>query len=171
MSILYRVRHETRFRYDAPVSQCQSEVRLTPRSLPWQTVLESKIETTPAAAWFDSRKDYFGNNVSAFWIRERHDRFSTVATSRVRVEHRPAITTAGMPWEDAREALAEHANPDTRRRRRDRRAASRRTRIRASRPDVRCSPLSKNCRTAFTRSSPTSRRRPRSTHRCSIRCV
>jgi transglutaminase-like putative cysteine protease len=112
MSTLYRVQHETRFRYDAPVSQCQSEVRLTPRSLPWQTVLESKIETTPAAAWFDSRKDYFGNNVSAFWIRERHDRFSTVATSRVRVEHRPTITTAGMPWEDARDALVEHDTPE-----------------------------------------------------------
>ena len=47
--MLYRATHTTRYHYEAPVSQCQSEVRLTPRSLPWQTVLESAITTTPEA--------------------------------------------------------------------------------------------------------------------------
>ena len=39
--MLYRATHTTRYRYDATVSQCQSEVRLTPRALPWQALLES----------------------------------------------------------------------------------------------------------------------------------
>ena len=34
----YRATHTTRYRYDGPVSQCHTEVRLTPRSLPWQSV-------------------------------------------------------------------------------------------------------------------------------------
>ena len=109
--MVYRVMHATRYRYDAPVSQCQSEVRLTPRSLPWQTVFESTIETVPAPAWFNSRLDYFGNNVNSFWIQERHDRFATVATSRVRLDPRPAVTTAGMAWEDARDVLVAHTTP------------------------------------------------------------
>ena len=46
-AMLYRARHTTPYRYEAPVSQCLSEVRLTPRSLPWQTVLDRKIEATP----------------------------------------------------------------------------------------------------------------------------
>ena len=111
MTMVYRVMHATRYRYDAPVSQCQSEVRLTPRSLPWQTVLDSTIETVPAPAWFNSRRDYFGNDVSSFWIQERHDKFSTVATSRVRLDPRPVVATEDTAWEEARETLAAHTAP------------------------------------------------------------
>jgi transglutaminase-like putative cysteine protease len=111
--MLYRAVHATRYRYDAPVSQCQSEVRLKPRSLPWQTVLDSSIKTTPAPAWLGERMDYFGNHVSTFWIHERHDRFSTVATSRVRVDPRPAILAPDLTWEDARERLLDHDTPES----------------------------------------------------------
>ena len=73
MSIVYRVQHATRYRYDAPVSQCQSEVRLSPRALPWQTVLDATITTTPESAWSDTRTDYFGNEGSdaAFYVSAR----------------------------------------------------------------------------------------------------
>jgi transglutaminase-like putative cysteine protease len=110
--MLYRAVHATKYRYDAPVTQCQSEVRLTPRSLPWQTVLESTIKTTPAPAWTGERTDYFGNHVSSFWIHDRHDRFSTVATSRVRVEPRPVIAAPDLTWEAARDAVAAHGSPE-----------------------------------------------------------
>jgi transglutaminase-like putative cysteine protease len=110
--MLYRVVHTTRYRYDAPVSQCQSEARLTPRSLPWQTVLESTIEAIPSPAWSGTRQDYFGNEVCSFWIQEHHDRFSTVATSRVVVEKRPEIPGEGLAWEVARDSLAAHATAD-----------------------------------------------------------
>lgn len=108
--MLYQATHTTRYRYEAPVSQCQSEVRLTPRTLPWQTVLDSEIHTTPEPAWTDRRKDYFGNEVSAFSIVSSHDRFSTVATSVVRVEPRPALESP-VTWNEARDALAAHATP------------------------------------------------------------
>ena len=104
--MLYRARHTTLYRYAAPVSQCLSEVRLTPRALPWQTVLERSIETTPRAASLDERKDYYGNSVSLLSILERHDQFSTVATSLVRVDARPEMTEATPAWEQVREDVA-----------------------------------------------------------------
>jgi transglutaminase-like putative cysteine protease len=108
----YRAIHETRYRYDATVSQCQSEVRLTPRALPWQALLESRIEATPAAASVEAHKDYFGNDVTTFTILESHDRFAIVATSVVDVQ--PRLPAAGdMPWEEARDTLAAHERPDT----------------------------------------------------------
>lgn len=113
MSIIYRVQHATRYRYDAPVSQCQSEVRLTPRALPWQTVLDISVETLPVSGWVDRRVDYFGNEVRTFWIQERHDRFSTVATSRVRIDPRPPAVLEGMSWEAARDLIAAHATADS----------------------------------------------------------
>lgn len=109
--MLYRAVHTTRYRYDAPVSQCQSEVRLTPRSLQWQTVLDSTIETVPRPAWVGNRTDYFGNHVSTFSILERHDRFSTIATSRVRVNPRPPAPVPPIAWEAARRELAACGSP------------------------------------------------------------
>ncbi len=108
--MLYKATHTTRYLYDAPVSQCQSEVRLTPRSLPWQTVFESTIRTVPEPATVDERHDYFGNAVSVFGIFENHDRFSTVATSLVRVEPNPVVPNASVSWEAAQGQLAAHAS-------------------------------------------------------------
>jgi len=108
----YKAVHTTRYLYDASVSQCQSEVRLTPRSLPWQSLLESKIQAAPAPAASETHKDYFGNDVTTFTILERHDRFAIVATSVVDV--RPRDTPPrDLPWEDVRDELAEHARPET----------------------------------------------------------
>lgn len=109
--MLYRVTHTTLYKYDAPVSQCLSEARLTPRALPWQTVLSSAIETVPAPASLTARRDYFGNAVSAVSILESHDRFSTVATSLVRVEPRPPLSP-GLAWEAVRAELRAHETPE-----------------------------------------------------------
>jgi len=108
----YRATHATLYRYDATVSQCQSEVRLTPRALPWQALLESRIEATPGPASVEAHKDYFGNDVTTFTILESHDRFEIVATSVVEVEARPA-PAGDRPWEAVRDELALHERPDT----------------------------------------------------------
>ena len=109
----YRATHTTRYRYDATVSQCQSEVRLTPRALPWQALVESRIEATPGPASVEAHKDYFGNDVTTFTILESHDRFAIVATSVVDVQPRPAPLEGDTPWEQVRDALAAHNRPDT----------------------------------------------------------
>jgi len=108
----YRATHATRYRYDATVSQCQSEVRLTPRALPWQALIESRIEATPGPSSVEAHKDYFGNDVTTFTILESHDRFNIVATSIVEVQPRPAAV-GDMPWEAVRDELGVHARPET----------------------------------------------------------
>lgn len=108
----YKATHATRYRYDATVSQCQSEVRLTPRALPWQALIESRIEATPGPSSVEAHKDYFGNDVTTFTILESHDRFNIVATSVVEVQPRPAAAD-DMAWEAVRDELAAHTRPDT----------------------------------------------------------
>jgi transglutaminase-like putative cysteine protease len=111
--MLYKATHTTRYLYDASVAQCQSEVRLTPRVLPWQTLLDSRIQTTPEPASVERHKDYFGNEVTSFTILESHDRFTTVATSVVNVEARPQSAVPDASWEDVRDELQHHAKPET----------------------------------------------------------
>lgn len=110
--MLYRATHTTRYSYEAPVSQCLSEVRLTPRALPWQIVLERTISSTPEPASVDERKDYYGNAVSLLSILERHDRFTTIATSIVQVEPRPPMAESTLRWEEIRDEIASQRTPD-----------------------------------------------------------
>src|SRR5689334_11882009 len=108
----YRATHSTKYRYDASVSQCQSEVRLTPRALPWQALIESRIQATPEPASVEAHKDYFGNDVTTFTILESHDRFVIVSTSIVDVQPRPAPPATDPAWEAVRDEIAAHARPD-----------------------------------------------------------
>ena len=111
--MLYRATHTTRYAYDATVSQCQSEVRLTPRTLPWQRLVELDIQTTPAPASVENHEDYFGNEVRTFTILESHDRFSTVATSLVDVGPRESSAIPEVAWDDVRDELAAHSTFQT----------------------------------------------------------
>ena len=111
--MLYKATHTTKYSYNAAVSQCQSEVRLTPRTLPWQTLVELTIQTMPPAASVESHQDYFGNEVRTFTILENHDRFSTVATSLVEVDPRESSVASDVSWEHVRDELAAHNSFDT----------------------------------------------------------
>jgi transglutaminase-like putative cysteine protease len=111
--MLYKATHTTSYSYNAAVSQCQSEVRLTPRTLPWQTLVELTIQTTPPPASVEIHQDYFGNEVRTFTILESHDRFSTVATSLVEVDPRDSPVVSDVAWERVRDELAGHSSFDT----------------------------------------------------------
>lgn len=110
--MIYRATHITRYRYETSVSHCQSQLRLTPRTLPWQSVTDTTIETTPAANWQATSVDYFENLVTSVAIHARHDHFSIVSRGTVRVDPRPTLPDRSMPWEDARADLATHATPE-----------------------------------------------------------
>ena len=104
--MLWNVTHTTRYFYEAPVSQCLNEVRLTPRSLPNQEVLETNIIVDPPAAFLHRGKDYFGNEVTTFEILEKHDEFTATATSVVKVVPDSMKPFPSLSWEDARDRLA-----------------------------------------------------------------
>ena len=109
--MLYKVTHTTRYSYEAPVSQCLNEVRITPRGFMTQHVQTSSLIVDPAPAFVYSRKDYFGNDVSTFGVFENHDSLVATATSLVDVSSNRQQHEAGtVGWEAVAAALA--SQPD-----------------------------------------------------------
>jgi transglutaminase-like putative cysteine protease len=111
--MLYEVTHTTRYRYEAPVSQCLNEVRLTPRELPTQSVKMSGLEVVPTPAFVYRRKDYFGNNVSTFGVYETHENLTATATSVVDVGPGSKVENgASTAWHVVRDYIASHASKE-----------------------------------------------------------
>ena len=102
----YLATHITRYKYQAPVAQCVSEARITPRLLPGQQkLLESRITVEPEPAVFETRHDYYGNVVSAFSVFRPHERLIVTAQSVVEVDAADPDLRS-LPWEQARKMLA-----------------------------------------------------------------
>jgi transglutaminase-like putative cysteine protease len=104
--MLYQVTHTTRYTYEAPVSHCLNEVRLTPRSLPGQQVFQTDLRVQPLPAFFQHRKDYFDNDVTTFEVFEKHDRMVATATSTVEVLSRASEAVPSFAWEGVCDLLA-----------------------------------------------------------------
>lgn len=104
--MLYTATHVTRYRYQQPVSQCMSEARLTPRRLPWQQALQTRVSVAPEPASLETYTDYFGNTVTAFSVFEPHTLCTVTAISRVEVEQRPLLQDFSPSWEAVRGHLA-----------------------------------------------------------------
>src|SRR6266446_4432297 len=109
--MLYQATHVTRYRYEAPVSQSLNEARLTPRTLPGQTLYESRIHMNPEPAVLEYRKDYFGNDVTTFAVFRTHANFSATVTSVVDVQGPPARIVPDIPWEATRDQIAQQPDP------------------------------------------------------------
>jgi transglutaminase-like putative cysteine protease len=111
--MLYEVTHITQYHYEAPVSQCLNEVRLTPRALPTQQVNVSSLQVEPAPAFVYQRKDYFGNDVSTFGVFETHESLTTTAKSHVEVKPSGIRTNQSkISWQDVRRQIGAQADDD-----------------------------------------------------------
>lgn len=110
--MLYLATHVTRYLYEEPVAQCLSEARLTPRSLPGQRLIESRIDVEPRPAVSEQHKDYFGNDVHTSTVLGAHTLFITTATSVVEVVAAPQALPA-TSWEGARDLLAAQPTPES----------------------------------------------------------
>ncbi len=100
---LFEVAHTTVYDYHAPVPVSHHLMRLTPRALPRQRVLEHNIEVDPRPAVTNSRIDYFGNDTTFATIERTHRRLRVTSRSRVAIS--PAfIPDAGETpgWETVR---------------------------------------------------------------------
>src|SRR5262249_7099378 len=104
--MLFQITHTTRYLYEAPVSHCLNELRLTPRMLHVQQVHETAINVHPEPAFIHHRKDYYGNDVTSFEVFERHDRLEATAESTVEVQPEPS-ELATPSWEEARDRTAD----------------------------------------------------------------
>ena len=63
-SQLFQITHTTSYEYHAPVTVSHHLMRLTPRALTRQRLLEHEIEVHPTPAATNQRIDYFGNDVT-----------------------------------------------------------------------------------------------------------
>ena len=97
----YTIRHLTRFRYSAPISESVMEVRMHPRSEGPQRCLQFELSLQPRAALFQYR-DYLGNHVYHFDVPGRHTQLLLVAEATVELLPAPELPEC-LPenaWED-----------------------------------------------------------------------
>ena len=82
-----RIRHQTGFTYEGPVSTSYNEARMTPQTEPRQTTLDARVDVWPPARtqryW-----DYWGTQVFAFDLQVPHSTLTVTATATV--DTRPA---------------------------------------------------------------------------------
>ncbi len=97
----YTIRHITRFRYSAPITQSVMEARMQPRTEGSQRCLSFQLSVTPAAKVLNYR-DYLGNVIHNFDIPGEHRQLSIIAQSQVEVRPLPELP-ASMPasaWDE-----------------------------------------------------------------------
>jgi transglutaminase-like putative cysteine protease len=80
--MILRIRHRTRFAYDAAAYESHNEVRLAPVDGVGQRCLEFSLVSEPAAAVIEY-PDAFGNRVHAMSVHPPHDELTIVAEAVV----------------------------------------------------------------------------------------
>lgn len=102
----YRIDHETRYDYSAPVSESWQLARLTPRELPWQRLVWHRLLIDPVPDEADVRQDSFGNQVTTFALHRAHHVLRTHMACEVQLGARPAWAAGPHEaWEDVRHQL------------------------------------------------------------------
>jgi transglutaminase-like putative cysteine protease len=81
--MVIRVEHSTRFRYDAPISEAYTEMRLRPLSTGGQRCLSFSLSTRPEGRTVMAYRDRFGNDVRHFDVLEPHSELVVEAASEV----------------------------------------------------------------------------------------
>ena len=105
-AVRYRVEHETRYAYDAPVSQSWQLARLTPRVLPWQRLLAHAVDIDPRPDEWHDAPDSFGNRVRHFGLHGAHRRLRVCMHCEVEVGARTQVVAGdGVAWEIVRQAV------------------------------------------------------------------
>ncbi|RXZ33969.1 transglutaminase family protein [Oxalobacteraceae bacterium CAVE-383] len=100
----YHVMHETSYAYSQPVHLSHQMLRLTPRTLPWQSCTSHAIRISPEPQNLRLLLDSFGNPMQSFSLEQDHTELSAFAESWVELASRcpPADTP---PWEQVRDTL------------------------------------------------------------------
>ena len=97
----YQIVHRTEYDYDAPVWSSYGEAHLQPRGTSTQECFASGVVIDPSPEDHRERRDFFGNRVTHFHVRERHTNLAVTATSVVDVAPRqiPPELLSSPQWE------------------------------------------------------------------------
>ena len=104
MKYAYHILHETSYAYSQPVHLSHQMLRLTPRSLPWQSCASHAIRIAPEPQNLRMSLDSFGNPLQSFSLEQDHTELSAFAESWVELTARrlPAVTPG---WEQVRDTI------------------------------------------------------------------
>jgi|SRR5579871_4513178 len=88
--MFYSIRHLTKFRYSAPVSESMMELRMQPRSEGLQRCLNFQLRVTPKTRlhWY---RDYLGNVLHHFDVPSAHRQLTIIAEAMVDVAPMSAV--------------------------------------------------------------------------------
>ncbi|MEM9783453.1 MAG: transglutaminase family protein [Pseudomonadota bacterium] len=107
----YTVRHVTTYAYAHDAAFSQHLLRLTPRQMAEQRVLDTRLEIDPRPDPMDRAIDMFGNTEYLATVTRPHRSLTITATSTVeRSAPEEYILDAGAPWERVRDRALGHAN-------------------------------------------------------------
>lgn len=109
---LYRVLHETHYRYQRDVTLSQQLLHMTPRSFEFQECLSHWIRIDPESQDWANHIDYFGNATRHLTLSTPHRalevRAESVVAMRPRLER--AQIDGSPPWETLRDSLRQSAD-------------------------------------------------------------
>lgn len=93
----YRIRHETRFTYAAPVRFARCNLRLKPIIWSGQTLIDHALETIPAGEFSYARTDASLANVTRLVIPQAVTDLSIVSNATVDVDRAVPVASPGDP--------------------------------------------------------------------------
>ena len=100
---LFDISHRTVYDYQSPVTVSHHLLKLSPRRMRRQIVLEHSIELNPQPASTSIHKDYFGNEVMFFTIEGAHRQLQVTSNNRIAVTPPFIPDAAETPaWESVR---------------------------------------------------------------------
>ncbi len=100
MSVRLKVMHRTGFSYAGGALRSYNEARMTPQTTLEQELRHSRLDVLPVP-WSFTYTDYWGTQVTAFEVHEKHEKLSVTCTSTVDVD-REVRSGAGLSWADLR---------------------------------------------------------------------
>src|SRR5580658_507994 len=104
---LYRITHQTRYRYAAEVVHSHQLLHLVPRPTPYQQCLEFSLQIDPAPTHRRDDVDAFGNPVTRVEFQSRHRELLVTTDMQVEVHPRPGVPAdESHPWERVASNLA-----------------------------------------------------------------
>jgi len=104
--VIYQVTHRTKFTYTQPVAISHHALRLTLRTHPRQSCLQSTLVIDPVSSVRSEGKDFFGNPLTHLTIQTPHSALIVEAQTLVDVmKPDPMHVDQSPPWEQAVQQL------------------------------------------------------------------
>jgi transglutaminase-like putative cysteine protease len=103
----YRIRHSTRYEYEADVLHSHHLLHLVPRPAPYQECVEHEIRISPEQHRRVDGVDAFGNPMVRVELAQAHRELNVVSEMQIDVHPRPAVQMEDTrSWENVRDSFA-----------------------------------------------------------------